>query len=291
MTAVEARAVTRRFGTFTAVDRVDLDVGPGEIVGLIGANGAGKTTLIKMLLGVLTPTSGSVRMFGRPHSLALRRRIGYVPQNLGLYTDLSATENLDFRAQIFGAAPGTVAASSAVGDGFVGSMSLGAQRVVAFRAATQHAPDLLILDEPTSGVSPLARSELWDLVHRAAEQGAAVLVSTHHLDEAEQADRLVIMSRGNVVADGTAAGITGDGQIVAVESDHWDAVFRHLDTLGCRLRLDGRVLRVLGTSVDAVGTELGRAGLEARVSSRPANLEEVLIELDAAPAPTAGTAA
>ena len=203
---ISARAVTRTFGSFVAVDHCDIDVAPGEIVGLLGANGAGKTTLIRMLLGLLTPTSGRIRLFGQPHSRQQRRRIGYVPQNLGLYTDLTATENLQFRAAVFGGAGATAVdgRAPAAGHTLVGDQPLGTQRRVAFQAATQHGPDLLVLDEPTSGVSPLARSRLWDLIHHHADRGVAVLVSTHYMDEAEQADRLLLMSAGGIVATGTA---------------------------------------------------------------------------------------
>ena len=277
---VEARGVTRMFGSFTAVDRADIHVEPGEVVGLLGANGAGKTTLIKMLLGLLYPTSGTVRVFGRPQARELRRRIGYVPQNLGLYRDLTVRENLEFRAEVFATAgPQDSAARSAP---VVAALPLGAQRTAAFAAATQHDPELLILDEPTSGVSPLARSRLWDLIHERADGGTGVLVSTHYMDEAEQADRLVLMSMGKVVTAGDLPGVIGNRRTVSVQSEHWEQVFVRLDRQGHKLRLDGTAVRVLGEEVEALRTELDRAGIAATVRSEPATLEEVLIELDAA---------
>lgn len=271
-----ASHVTRRFGPFTAVEDVDLTVEPGEIVGLVGANGAGKTTLVKMLLGLLLPTAGSVRLFGRSADREQRRRIGYVPQDLGLYTDLTAQENLDFRAEIFGVVP----ANAPEGSALVREQPLGRQRITAFEAATQHGPDLLVLDEPTSGVSPLARSRLWDLIHEQADRGVAVLVSTHYLDEAEQADRVVVMSRGRVAAAGTTRAVVADRTTVEVVTERWADAFAALDRPGRRLRLAGRTVRVLGEDPDDVVAELSAAGLEVSARSVPATLEEVLIELD-----------
>jgi ABC-2 type transport system ATP-binding protein len=309
---VTAHGVTRRFGDFTAVDGMDLDVAPGEIVGLLGANGAGKTTLIRMVLGLLDPTEGAIRLFGERHSRQQRRRIGYVPQNLGLYADLTAAENLAFRAAVFGALPigptvtswtdssgaldSGALASGSRGSGavepsddegadatdLVGVLPLGVQRRIALDAAIQHRPELLVLDEPTSGVSPLARSRLWDLIHGQSEQGVAVLVSTHYMDEAEQADRLLVMSRGRMVATGTATEIIGDRTTVEVAAERWADAFAALDRPERHLRLAGRNVRVLGESADQVAGLLARAGIEATTKSVPATLEEVLIELDGA---------
>ena len=138
MTVVAGRSLTRRFGDFAAVDGVDLTVERGEVVGILGANGAGKTTLIKMILGLLRPTSGSVALFGSPPARDTRRRVGYVPQSLGLWKDLTASENLDFIAGAFAVAPAPAPAGA--GDLPVGLLPLGVQRRVAFAAALQHRP-------------------------------------------------------------------------------------------------------------------------------------------------------
>jgi ABC-2 type transport system ATP-binding protein len=277
MKPVAVSGVTRRFGDFTAVDNVDFEIEPGEVVGLVGANGAGKTTLIRMILGLLEPTAGSVRLFGKAPSREERRRIGYVPQNLGLYRDLTAAENLEFRAEAFG--------SSHVGgvekfDGLVGDMSLGMQRRTAFAAATQHDPELLVLDEPTSGVSPLSRTKLWNMIRERAEGGAAVLVSTHYMDEAEQADRLVLMSKGRVVAMGALDEIIGDLTVVEVNTDHWDTAFAALDTGSRLITLAGTSVRVLGESLESVADVLRTAGLEADTRTVPATLDETMVLLD-----------
>jgi ABC-2 type transport system ATP-binding protein len=285
-----ARHVTRTFGTVTAVEDMDLDVAPGEIVGLLGANGAGKTTLIKMLLGLLTPTAGTITLFGRPHSRQLRRRIGYVPQHLGLYGDLTSLENLQFRAEVFGMERHDLHPNSDLdldlGSGDddgrtpIADQPLGRQRWTAFAAATQHRPELLVLDEPTSGVSPLSRSRLWDLIHAHADRGVGVLVSTHYMDEAEQADRLVVMSQGVLVAAGTASEVVGGRTAVSVTSERWGDAFVALDRPARHLRLAGRTVRVLGASIEQISAELADAGIAASLDSVPATLEEVLVEMD-----------
>jgi ABC-2 type transport system ATP-binding protein/ribosome-dependent ATPase len=277
MSTIEARSVTRQFGAFTAVDDVDLTVDPGEVVGLIGANGAGKTTLIRMVLGLLQPTSGSIEILGSPPSRQSRHRIGYVPQNMGLYRDLTTVENLQFRAAAFGGAP---AAAPFEDRGLIGSLPLGLQRRAAFVAATQHDPAVLILDEPTSGVSSLARSKLWNLIRERAEAGAAVLVSTHYMDEAEQADRLVLMSRGRVAGSGAMAEIIGDLRAVEVTARRWQDAFELLDGSGPPVTLAGRAVRVLGEDADVVRTKLEAAGVVADVRAVAATLDEKMVLLD-----------
>jgi ABC-2 type transport system ATP-binding protein len=158
----QSLAATRRFGRFTAVDAVDMQVGAGEVIGLLGANGAGKTTLIRMLLGLLRPSSGAVLLFGEPPSRDTRRRLGYVPQGLGLYDDLTPAENLTFAQSAFGEGSAVVPAElSRYAAVPVGRLPLGVQRRVAFTQALAHQPDLLVLDEPTSGADPMARARLW----------------------------------------------------------------------------------------------------------------------------------
>ncbi len=292
------REVTRRFGHFTAVSEVDLEVRPGEIVGLLGANGAGKTTLIRLLLGLLPATTGEVSLFGEAPSRRTRRRLGYVPQGLGLYEDLSPAENMRFSAAVFGTGAGV---ASANGDGhvpggagltgqlgsysreLVGSLPLGVQRRVAFAQALSHRPDLLILDEPTSGVDPLGRARLWETIGETAEAGAGVLVTTHYMDEAGECDRLVIMADGRVVAEGTADKIIGRAQVVVVEAESWSAAFGALTESGLRVALAGRRLRIPGVGVAAVRAAL--AGMPATVREMPATLEERFFELTATSLP------
>ncbi len=280
MSTVVAEQLTRTFGDFVAVDAVDLRIEPGEVVALLGANGAGKTTLIRLLLGVLPPSSGWFRLFGEAPTRAQRRRVGYVPQNLGLYPDLTVRENLEFRAGLLSVAP------SDFGRGqrrLVGQLPLGQQRQAAFAAATQHDPELLILDEPTSGVSALARSRLWNVIRERSAAGAAILVSTHYMDEAEQADRIIIMANGKIAAMGSVSDIVGGRQVVEVTAEDWPAALDAVERPPRLVLLDGRVIRIVGDALPAVRADLARAGVEARTGVVPASLNETLVELSRAP--------
>jgi ABC-2 type transport system ATP-binding protein/ribosome-dependent ATPase len=218
----EARRTSKRFGAFLAVDVMDLVIARSEVVGLLGANGAGKTTLIRLLLGLLQPSGGTVRLFGAAPSVSTRRRVGYVPQTLGLYVDLTVAENWSFTAGAFRnvatAMPSGIAAWK---HELVGALPLGAQRQVAFAVALSHRPELLVLDEPTSGVGPLGRARLWEEVRQAAERGAGVLVTTHNMEEAEECDRLIVMVDGRAVATGTATEIIGGRKVAEIHCADW----------------------------------------------------------------------
>ena len=282
----QCRQVTRRFGPFTAVDRVDLRLDRGEVVGLLGANGAGKTTVIRMLLGLLATSGGEVELFGEPPSRRTRQRIGYVPQTLGLYDDLTPAENLEFSAAAFGIrGDGAVALPESL-RGYsrtvVGSLPLGAQRGAAFAQALAHQPDLLILDEPTSGVDPLARARLWETVAEAAVAGTGVLVTTHYMEEAGECDRLLVMAEGRVVAEGTASQIIGGARVSVVETRSWAAAFDALEAAGLPAALVGRTLRVPGADPARVRQAL--AELPAQVTDGPATLDERFFELTLAAA-------
>jgi ABC-2 type transport system ATP-binding protein/ribosome-dependent ATPase len=271
-------AATKVFGNFTAVDAVDLQVGPGEIVGLLGANGAGKTTLIRMLLGLTGVTAGEISLFGQRPSRATRSRIGYVPQGLGLYDDLSPAENLQFTGRIFGdGETGLPPDVQPYATEMVGSLPLGVQRRVAFAQALAHKPELLMLDEPTSGVDPLGRARLWETIGDAADAGAGVLVTTHYMEEAQECGRLVIMAAGQVVARGTAAEIVGARQVTVVEAEYWPAAFGRLEAAGLQVALAGRGLRVPGAGPAEVRQALG--DLPASIWQVPATLEERFFEL------------
>ncbi len=281
----EARAASRRFGAFTAVSAADLAVTRGEVVGLLGANGAGKTTLVRLLLGLVRPSDGAVLLFGSPPSVAARRRVGYVPQTLGLYASLTLAENWAFTASAFGNSGVPVPEGiSAWASELVGELPLGVQRQVAFAVALSHRPELLILDEPTSGVGPLRRARLWEEIRRAADRGAGVLVTTHNMEEAEQCDRLVVMAGGKIVARGTAAQIIGDRTVAEVRCDDCARAFALLDAGNLPVQARGETLRAGGT-VAAIAELLSRGGLDATITTVPADLEEAFVALVAGPGP------
>ena len=266
----------RSFGEFVAVDDVSVEVRPGEVVGLIGANGAGKTTLIRMMLGVLEQTSGTIDLFGDRPSRESRRRLGYVPQGLGLYGDLTVAENLAFVESAYGATASLQGALVPVADDLVAAIGLGRQRQLAFSCALAHDPDLLVLDEPTSGVDAISRARLWDTIHAQAERGAGLLVSTHYMQEAEQCDRLVLMDSGRVVAAGTVAEIVAGTRVLEVETDDWAAAFAAMRRAGLPVTLSGTTVRIVDTDESDVRRALDGSGLAVAVRPVLATLDETL---------------
>lgn len=277
--------LVKRFGATTAADDVTFVVEPGEVVGLLGANGAGKTTVIRMLLGLLRPDAGDARILGEAPSLRSRRALGYVPQDLGLYTELTVAENVHFTAQAYGCEPAALSgALGEVADRLVGRLPLGLQRRVAFVCALQHSPRALVLDEPTSGVDPLARARLWNTVREQADSGVGVLVTTHYIQEARQCDRLLLMSDGRVVGRGREQDIVGDTTAVVVHTPQWESAFRALDQRDVPVTVAGRDVRVIGVSADAVTTMLDEAGITADVVDVPATIGERMTVLARQPA-------
>jgi ABC-2 type transport system ATP-binding protein len=276
-----AHGASRRFGDLLAVDGIHLRVGAGEVVGLIGANGSGKTTLIRLLLGLLPPTAGQVLLFGEPPSRRTRARLGYVPQSLGLYDDLTVAENLAFSTAAYGVhgAPALEGDLAAVRDVLVGELPLGLRRRVAFAIALGRHPDLLVLDEPTSGVDPLQRARLWETIRASAEDGDGVLVTTHHMSEAEQCDRLLMLASGRVVAEGTMDEVVGGARAVEVRTGRWEPAFVALDGAGLNVSLVGKTLRVPGADRDTVGRLLAGAGVDADLGMVPASFEEAFVVL------------
>jgi ABC-2 type transport system ATP-binding protein len=218
--AIGASNLTRLFGNFRAVNGISLDIRYGEIYGLLGANGAGKTTTIKMLCGLLDPTTGEMQLAGERGKLRspeVRQRIGYMSQKFSLYDDLSIGENLDFFAGVYGVPEKdredkkrwVMSFSGLEGklDLITGSLPGGWKQRVAFGASIMHEPEVLFLDEPTSGVDPLARRAFWRMINKLADLGTAILVTTHYLEEAEQCNRLGFMVAGELAAEGTPRGV------------------------------------------------------------------------------------
>ncbi len=215
---VVVRDLTRKFGDFTAVDRITFTVGQGAIFGFLGPNGAGKTTTIKMLSGLLRPTSGEVQVAGldvTADPARVRERIGYMSQRFSLYGDLSVEENIRLFAGLYGVLgpryaerrDWVLAMAGLEGQEghFASDLPLGFKQRLALGCAVLHEPKLLFLDEPTSGVDPVARRAFWDLINDLAHEGTTVLVSTHYMEEAEFCHRLLLMNRGRVIAEGDPA--------------------------------------------------------------------------------------
>ena len=213
--AVETRDLTRRFGTFTAVDKVSLSVGYGEIFGFLGANGAGKTTAIRMLCGLLLPSEGEGRVagydiFSQPEEI--KRHIGYMSQKFSLYPDLTGRENLDFYGAAYDLDKATLRDRIAelsdrleladFIDDLSGRLPVGWRQRLALAAAILHRPRILFLDEPTGGVDPVFRRRFWGLLYDLAESGVAIFVTTHYMDEAEYCGRISIMHRGQIIEQG-----------------------------------------------------------------------------------------
>ncbi len=217
---VETHDLARRFGSFVAVDRVTLSVRRGEIFGFLGANGAGKTTTIRMLIGVLRPTSGSARVAGYDvvrEAERVKRSIGYMSQRFALYNDLTVVENVRFYGGVYGLSNDRLHARCdalvdqlALGDVRcvrVGALAGGWRQKVALACALVHEPPIVFLDEPTGGVDPMARRLFWRIIHRLADAGTTVFVTTHYLDEAEYCHRVSIMHAGRVIALDTPAAL------------------------------------------------------------------------------------
>jgi ABC-2 type transport system ATP-binding protein len=214
--AIDCQGLGKRFGTYTAVQGVTFQIPPGTILGFVGPNGAGKTTIIRMLCGVLLPTEGQATVLGfdvltQPEEI--KQRIGYMSQKFSLYEDLTVGENLNFYAGVY-SLRGKIARAEKtrvielidLGDRtsqLVSSLSGGWKQRVALACALLHNPQLLILDEPTSGVDPVSRRVFWDLIHQLAKEGMTVLVSTHYMDEAATCDFLGFVFYGRLIAFGS----------------------------------------------------------------------------------------
>jgi ABC-2 type transport system ATP-binding protein len=299
-TAIEAKDLSRHFGSFQAVKKVNLHVQYGEIYGLLGANGAGKTTTIKMLCGLLAPSSGLVELAGERGSLrseTVRKRVGYMSQKFSLYDDLTIEENLEFFAGIYGVPQEELQAKKSWVLEFsglkgkerqiTGSLPGGWKQRVAFGAAILHEPSVLFLDEPTSGVDPLARRAFWRMINQLADMGTAVLVTTHYLEEAEQCNRLGFMVAGELVAEGTPSGVKSEqgGHLLELVVDEPQ---RAVDLLKAkterwRVSLFGNRLHVItDDDIEAgkrmIAGKLAAAGLEIRdMHEENYSLEDVFI--------------
>ncbi len=295
---LQARGLTRRFGSFTAVEDVSFDLARGKVFGFLGPNGSGKSTTIRMLTGLLQPTAGTAVGFDgldvTRDTEAWKRRLGYMSQKFSLYVDLTAEENLRFFGSIYGlestrleeriAALAKRLDFQALLPLLTEGLSTGQRQRVALAASLLHAPELLFLDEPTGGVDPRGRRLFWDLIYElAAERGMTVLVTTHYMDEAEQCDRLAFILDGRLIADGAPNALKESlrGRIFEVvpRGDPFAALSRvRGEAVLEDAYLFGVRLRVVARPGEAAAAERLVAALGDRAPAEP-SLEDVFVSL------------
>lgn len=299
--ALKAEKLNKQFGSFKAVDNVDIELRFGEIFGLLGANGAGKTTTIKMLCRLLKPTSGTVSILGNTNadrSKEVRKKIGYMSQKFTLYDNLTVAENLEFYAGIY-EIPFELRQRqidwvidacdlAEIKDSLVKNLPLGWKQRIAFGAAVMHEPEIIFLDEPTAGVEPLARRQLWRLIREFAANGAVILVTTHYLDEAEFCNRMAFMASSRIVAQGSPQELKAspDGELFEVKTGDTQLAFQVLseELEHWRVSIFGSDLHVLlddsKSELEHVKSILNSSGCEV-ISIRPIafSLEDAFIDV------------
>jgi len=299
--AVAVQELTRRFGAFTAVDKVSFEVPRGEVFGFLGPNGAGKTTTIKMLTGLLKPTSGSGRVAGFDllrDTEEIKRRIGYMSQQFSLYGDLTVEENIEFFAHLYSVPRERRAARREAvlemadlkegGERLTRELSLGWKQRLALGTAVLHEPPILFLDEPTSGVDPISRRAFWDLIYDLAGRGTTVFVSTHYMEEAEYCNRLALMNRGRIIALDRPAGLRAamPAPLLEIETPDGPGAVEALAKAPGVIEagLHGRLVHVLVQDAEAARAALPKA-LAARgitvgsVHAVEPSLEDVFVAL------------
>jgi ABC-2 type transport system ATP-binding protein len=307
MDAIVAEGLTKRFGNFVAVDGISFSVPEGQVFGLLGANGAGKSTAIRMLCGLLAPSSGRASVAGLDVARnpdGVKRSIGYMSQRFSLYEDLTVAQNIAFFGGLYGlsekalaeASSRALATTALVGreDSLAGELPGGFRQRLALACAVLHAPKVLFLDEPTAGVDPLARRMFWDIIYEVASSGSTVLVTTHYLDEAEYCGVVTLMHSGRIVASGSPAELKAErfpGTMAEIECERADEALAALEAapgveeaamFGSRLH----AALAPGFDVTAVEAALARAGFgDARARKVPPSLEDVFIRvISSAPA-------
>jgi ABC-2 type transport system ATP-binding protein len=229
-TAVSTHRLRKTFGSLVAVESLDLEIRRGEVFGLLGPNGSGKTTTIRMLTGLMQPTSGDASVVGfdvRRDSELIRRNIGYMSQRFGLYDDLTIVENIRFYAGVYGLLRAEreariVELMDELGlaeraQQLAGTLSGGWKQRLALACATAHRPAMVFLDEPTAGVDPAARRRFWEIIYMLASRGTTILVTTHYMDEAERCQRLAFLSRGHLIGVGTVQEILEQFEMPSIE--------------------------------------------------------------------------
>lgn len=242
--AVKIDGLTKKFGDFVAVDSISLTVRKGEVFGFLGPNGAGKSTTIKMLCGLLTPTEGTGSVGGydvRNEAEEIKKHIGYMSQRFSLYETLTAEENIDFFSGIYGVPRDKkserkdwalrMAGLEDRKNALTGTLPGGFKQRVALGCAILHEPPIIFLDEPTSGVDPVSRRSFWDLIYRMSAEGVTVFVTTHYMDEADYCDRLALIYRGRLIAEGTPQQLKEEYMVKDVLEIEVDDVVGAMETL------------------------------------------------------------
>ena len=297
--AVEAHGLTRRFGHVIAVDGAELSIPRGRIYGFLGPNGSGKSTTLRMLCGLLKPTSGTIRVLGLDipkQSESLRVLMGYMTQRFSLWEDLTARENLEFMANIYTLEPAHAKRRIAQMveeyrlaeflDRQAGTLSGGQKQRLALAGATLHEPPLLLLDEPTSAVDPQSRRDFWESLFALTALGTTILVSTHYMDEAERCHELAILDRGHIVANGSPQQLMADLPLQVIEIEAEDiaaarAALHGLDSLRSLAQLGLRLHALIAPSEpDALGRVqqlLADRRVAAVVRKADASLEDVFV--------------
>jgi ABC-2 type transport system ATP-binding protein len=293
--AIDVSGVTKRFGTRTVVNGIDLQVRRGEIYGFLGPNGSGKTTFIRMLCGLLTPDGGSGTCLGHDilkDQALIKLEVGYMTQRFSYYEDLSIRENLDFIARIYGIKGRDEAVRQSLerlglqnrSGQLAGELSGGWKQRLALAACLIHKPRLLLLDEPTAGVDPKARREFWDEIHRLSTEGITILVTTHYMDEAERCHRIACLAYGNLLVRGTVTEVVESAGLVT-----WSVAGEDLSALAASLRGQpgveqvvpfGSTIHVSGRDAAALESTLSRVCTGGRERTRiGSGLEDVFIGL------------
>lgn len=298
--AVEVENLTKKFGDFTAVDGVSFTIERGEIFGFLGPNGAGKTTTIRMLLGLIKPTSGRAKVLGfdivkEPEEI--KRCIGYMSQRFSLYNDLTVSENLDFFGRTYGLSGQRLRARKAyileMADlkgcqrELAGNLAGGWKQRLALGAALIHEPEILFLDEPTAGVDPISRRAFWKLLYQLAEDGATIFVTTHYMDEAEHCQKLAFIHRGRIVTLGSPRHIKEAemrGQVLEIDCAHPDIAVPALRALGLfdEVALYGSLIHVVAEDIESYRHLISQTLQEKGAGMRnmaliPPSLEDVFI--------------
>jgi ABC-2 type transport system ATP-binding protein len=303
--AIAVNDLTKRFGSFTAVNHVSFEVARGEIFGFLGPNGSGKTTTIRMMLGLMAPSGGAVQVLGMKvdgDTRRIRPRVGYMSQRFSLYNDLSVLQNLNFYGAAYGLSNRlleqritealALAGLEGHADAKTRELSGGWRQRLALSAAILHRPEVLFLDEPTAGVDPLSRRAFWDLLYQLVSGGITVFVTTHYMDEAEHCHRLAFIQRGNLIAYGTAGDIKARmmrGQVLELETSDPAAAVKVLRELKERraLALDevelyGALVHLVAPNIrqheDVIKSGLRKGGIRVRsMSIIEPSLEDVFI--------------